>query len=219
MRPKTIAPLAVVGAFAACASPRRAPLAPIASLATSQECALAVQDADVSDWRVVRTARFSFCVPRSWKLDERYQQFIAPLRSRQVDQPAGQPAQQRDLVSSFSWATPDTLQRVTFYVWPEAEVARLELDAQKTCLQSTLTSGEIDGTPVCVTYGRAGCGHAPNVSVPVGLCVGTVTRAQVSRGSEFSVLYPALGVRVVSTGLADARAVAATVRPTAESPR
>ena len=218
-QPTTSAFAVVLWASAACATPRRAPLAPIVSLATSQECALSVKDADVSDWRVVRAARFSFCVPQSWTLDGRYQQFVAPLRSQQLDEPSWKPAQRRDRVSSFSWAAPDTLQRVTVYVWPEAEVARLEMDAQRSCLQSTFTSGEIDGTPVCVSYGPRGCARTPILSVQVGWCVGTVARAQVGRGSEFSVLYPALGVSVISTGLADARAVAATVRATAESAR
>ena len=218
MRPNTIASVVACCALAACATPRRAPLAPLVSLATSEQCALSVQEADVSDWRVVRAARFSFCVPRSWTLDERYQQFVAPLRSQQLDEPSWKPTQRRDRVSSFSWAAPDTLQRVIVYVWPEADVARVNMDA-KSCVQSTLGSGEIDGTPVCVSYGPRGCARTPILSVQVGSCAGTVARAQGGFGSEFRVLYPALGVIVISTGLADARAVATTVRATAESAR
>ena len=98
MRPNTIGSAAVLCALAACASPRRPPLALIVSFATSQECALSVHDADVSDWRTVRAARFSFCVPQSWTLDEHYQQFVAPSRSQQLDEPSWKPAQRRDRV-------------------------------------------------------------------------------------------------------------------------
>ena len=43
-------------------------------------------------------ARFSFCVPQSWTLDEHYQQFVAPSRSQQLDEPSWKPAQRRDRV-------------------------------------------------------------------------------------------------------------------------
>jgi hypothetical protein len=161
----------------------RPPVPVISSVATAEPCAAEVDGANVKDWKQVRADAFSFCVPKSWTLDERYQRTTARLR--------------RTGFASFSWAAPDTLQRVIIEV-PFRDFTRKDL---KNSLELCLERG-VPGRDVHEIQGQNVCG---------GL-----------RGKGFSsgasLLYREPFVRVTAIGMEDAIAVAQTLRPIRSSP-
>lgn len=179
-----IAPLlgALIGA---CAGAKRAPVPTVASSEIASSCSAEVKDLNVKDWRTVRADGFTFCVPQSWMLDRQYERIVAPRRTTGF--------------ASFSWAAPDTLQRVIVEM-PYRDFSKNILEQElANCLPLNRGTSkglrEIGGQNVCATY--AGTGTAYGVTVT----------------------YPRPFVRVRAIGAQEAMTVAETIRPIASSPR
>jgi hypothetical protein len=160
----------------------RAPVPVILSVATAEPCAAEVDGANVTDWKQVRADAFSFCVPKSWTLDERYQRTTARRRTG---------------YASFSWAAPDTLQRVIIEV-PFLDFTRKDF---KNSLELCLERG-LPGRDVHKIQGQNVCGGLRGKGLSSGA----------------SLSYRELFVRVTAIGLEDAIAVAQTLRPIRSSP-
>lgn len=177
--------LVASAAVVACAGTRRAPVPMIASLESAKSCATTVEGSSIERWRTVRADGFTFCVPQSWSLDERYQRIAAKPRTTGY--------------LSFSWAAPDTAQRVIIEV-PFRDVTQKDLQNELAKCRFLGQNGqgvrlEIAGQDLCAKY------------VGQGFSRGVV------------ITYPEPLVRVTAIGAQDARTVVQTIRPVVSSQR
>ena len=174
----------------ACAPVRRAPLPAVALASSTVPCTTEVEEANVRNWRQVNDAGAVFCVPSTWKFDDRFER----LQSYRTG-----PA-----FRARSWVAPDSSERVILEVPADGYSRNALLNTVVNCTRNEVvvqpafreavaptTTTIIGDQPVCVTYRTAGNRSDADVTATFGQPL----------------------VRFKVFGRDDARAVLLTVRP------
>ena len=184
------ASIAVAVVVSACAPVRRAPVPAVALASTSGPCTTEVENANVRNWLRVSDAGANFCVPATWKYDDRFER----LQSYRAS-----PA-----FRARSWVSPDSTERVILEIPADGAGRNTLLEAVLNCTRRDVvvqpafreavaprTTTIIGDQPVCVSYRTAGNRSDADVTAVFGEPL----------------------VRFKAIGREDARAVLLTVRP------
>lgn len=142
-RPLLIPAALLLGAAVlnACSSTRQVPKPALLAVAQSQKCTADVDDSQIADWRQINHAGISFCVPSTWKLDERFEIIQAQRAARPF--------------RSLSWIAPDSLQRVTVDVPANSSSRNQLLTVLKYCYNHVM----VKETEACAGFGAQGAAN------------------------------------------------------------
>lgn len=170
----------------------------VASTLSGNNCTVALETANLSNWKEVQSEGFTFCVPANWKLDDKFQLW----QSNQYSRPN---------FRMLAWASPDSTQRVVFDL-PLAEFATNELRNRVARCRYDNRNGEqtIGEQPACIDYAKPAETSTSRLNNPNGVDgVSQLYRPDVT------VTYSAPVLRARANGVREAFTVLETVRPVA----